>query len=448
MICRGRVSVIRQLGHLVSSRHIIFTRWNHSKRDQSGTFPSKVDSVKFEDKLQKVIQGNPSYEHRNRSLDDEKLREIIETSNFRTRKDESSKEVIDRKQPITISSEGSPTNSSPVTNSLEDDIKLEIPDLPSDKEKKRSKLAKRLEIYLDSLQDTIFTATRALNDVTGYSSIEKLKKSIDTLETELKEARDRVKSCKELYSEAIHRRSQLQKEVNELLTRKHDWSLEDLERFTNLYRNDHANEQGEQTAHSELESSEKKVDSIQLKLTQLILTRYHEEQIWSDKIRRASTWGTWIIMGLNMLLFIVATFLVEPWKRKRLVGSFEDKVKLALYETSEQQNGRFDEMLQRQSKNVTPIEPSTNSTNGDEPSGLSGWFFKSKPSELLDVSKPQVMQLSLESSWTGNIKQNVEEFLAEETNAIQLQKNEFGVLMGVLAVFGLVLGGAITFFSK
>lgn len=70
-------------------------------------------------------------------------------------------------------------------------------------------------------------------------------------------------------------------------------------------------------------------------MTGLISARYHEEQIWSDKIRRASTWGTWVLMGFNMFLFLVVQLGLEPWKRKRLVGSFEDKVKSALEDDKE-----------------------------------------------------------------------------------------------------------------
>ena len=109
-------------------------------------------------------------------------------------------------------------------------------------------MAKNLTKYLDSAHDTILTATRALNDVTGYSAIEKLKKSIETQEDDLKKAKEKVKQCKIAYGEAIQRRSHSQREVNELLTRKHNWSLNDLERFTELYRNDHENEIHEQEA--------------------------------------------------------------------------------------------------------------------------------------------------------------------------------------------------------
>lgn len=57
-----------------------------------------------------------------------------------------------------------------------------------------------------------------------------------------------------------------------------------------------------------------------------ILSRYHEEQVWSDKIRRMSTWGTWGLMGVNVLLFLIFQIAVEPWRRKRLVKGFEEKV--------------------------------------------------------------------------------------------------------------------------
>lgn len=75
---------------------------------------------------------------------------------------------------------------------------------------------------------------------------------------------------------------------------------------------------------------ERHAESTAANLSASILARYHEEQIWSDKIRRMSTWGTWGLMGVNVLLFLVFQIGVEPWRRKRLVKGFEDKVMEAL----------------------------------------------------------------------------------------------------------------------
>jgi sensitive to high expression protein 9 len=118
--------------------------------------------------------------------------------------------------------------------------------------------------------------------------------------------------------------------VNELLQRKHAWSASDLERFTSLYRSDHANEQAETAAQEALTGAERRAEEAAAKLGKSILARYHEEQIWSDKIRRMSTWGTWGLMGVNVLLFLVFQIGVEPWRRRRLVKGFEEKVMEAL----------------------------------------------------------------------------------------------------------------------
>lgn len=58
-----------------------------------------------------------------------------------------------------------------------------------------------------------------------------------------------------------------------------------------------------------------------------ILARYHEEQIWSDKIRSASTYGSLTVLSLNVIIFVLAILIVEPWRRQRLVQVFEQSLK-------------------------------------------------------------------------------------------------------------------------
>lgn len=146
----------------------------------------------------------------------------------------------------------------------------------------------------------------------------------------MQKCRSDLQQAREAYSTAISQRSSSQREVNELLQRKHAWSPNDLERFTALYRSDHANEQSESSAQERLAMAERQAEEATAKLSASILARYHEEQIWSDKIRRMSTWGTWGLMGVNVLLFLIFQIGVEPWRRKRLVKGFEDKVMEAL----------------------------------------------------------------------------------------------------------------------
>ncbi|KIW60132.1 hypothetical protein PV05_00373 [Exophiala xenobiotica] len=210
--------------------------------------------------------------------------------------------------------------------------------LPSDFSGRYSQMRKRFSDFMDNFQTHVFVASRRLNDLTGYSGIEELKNEIEHQESVVQGSRRAVKEARSRYSDAIATRSQTQREVNDLLHRKHTWSATDLERFTSLYRSDHANEQAEAAAQKDVQDAEARYEEASTKLAKAILARYHEEQIWSDKIRQMSTWGTWGLMGLNVLLFVVFQIAIEPWRRKRLVKGFEEKVELALKERQEEKS--------------------------------------------------------------------------------------------------------------
>lgn len=183
---------------------------------------------------------------------------------------------------------------------------------------------------MDHLQGNIFIASRRLNDLTGYSGIEALKTTITTLETRVQDAQEAVRASRLQYKTTVADRASTQREVTTLLARKDTWTPTDLERFTALYRMDHGNEQAVANAATRLADAEREAEDAAAKLSSSILSRYHEEQIWSDKIRQMSTWGTWGLMGVNVLLFLVFQFGFEPWRRRRLVSGFEEKVREAL----------------------------------------------------------------------------------------------------------------------
>ncbi|TQB76654.1 sensitivity to high expression protein she9 [Monascus purpureus] len=225
--------------------------------------------------------------------------------------------------------------------------------LPSYLESRRSQFAKKFSSMMDDLQSNIFVAGQHLNDLTGYSSIEALKKQIHEQEQRARDSRQRVREAKEAYTDAINRRSASQREVNELLQRKHNWSATDLERFTSLYRNDHANEVAEAEAQEALTRAEQEAEEAAAQLSKAILSRYHEEQVWSDKIRRMSTWGTWGLMGVNVLLFLIFQVAVEPWRRRRLVTGFEEKV----IEAIEREKAMH--QIPESPKKITPDEADT-----------------------------------------------------------------------------------------
>jgi sensitive to high expression protein 9, mitochondrial len=139
-------------------------------------------------------------------------------------------------------------------------------------------------------------------------------------------ARRAAQQAKTAYEDTVIRRSNSQREVNDLLQRKSNWTDADVGRFTSLVRQDHLYEQEESRAKLAVNESDDAAEREFSQLLRVILARYHEEQVWSDKIRSASTYGSLAALGLNMLVFIMAIIVVEPWKRRRLAQTFEKKI--------------------------------------------------------------------------------------------------------------------------
>lgn len=172
---------------------------------------------------------------------------------------------------------------------------------------------------MDDLQGRFVLASQALSDLTGYTAIEQIKAQNSQLESDLDAAQAELRVARREYQAVNERRATTQRELTTLLARKDGWTPSDVERFTALYRQDHELETGAQRSIERLKEAEADEVRLSAALTSGILKRYHEEQVWSDRIRRQSTWGTWGLMAVNVLLFIVLQFFAEPWRRSRLV---------------------------------------------------------------------------------------------------------------------------------
>ena len=206
-----------------------------------------------------------------------------------------------------------------------------------------------------------------LNKVSGYEEIEALKKEVveqgmsfwgnfktvvRTIdihfffdeENKIRLTREAAKQAKVAYEQAVMQRSNSQREVNELIQRKHTWNEADIARFTEIVRQDHIHEQEETRAKVAFDETEVAVEREFSLLLKSILARYHEEQIWSDKIRSASTYGSLAALGLNLVVFILAIMVVEPWKRRRLAQTFEEKIEEMTVESKERMEGSLREI--------------------------------------------------------------------------------------------------------
>lgn len=178
------------------------------------------------------------------------------------------------------------------------------------------------------------------------------------------ELRKAAKMAKQAHDAAVSRRSNSQRIVNELLQRKSAWTDDDVSLFTQLIRQDHLSEQEESRAKAAAEQAEAEVDNQFNELMRIILARYHEEQIWSDKIRSASTYGSLAALGLNLLVFILAIVVVEPWKRDRLLKSFEQRVAKMNKDIQETLGEEIHDLREQSANQQTIVEDIARLLNG------------------------------------------------------------------------------------
>ena len=86
-----------------------------------------------------------------------------------------------------------------------------------------------------------------------------------------------------------------------------------------LIRSEHINDQAIRQAKDRVISAEAALEEARTQLEKRERAQYHEEQIWSDTIRRNSTWVTFVLMGVNIFLLLLSLAILEPWRRRRMV---------------------------------------------------------------------------------------------------------------------------------
>ncbi|KAJ3080862.1 sensitivity to high expression protein she9 [Quaeritorhiza haematococci] len=76
-----------------------------------------------------------------------------------------------------------------------------------------------------------------------------------------------------------------------------------------------------------------------------IRERYIEEQLYSDKIRRASTWWTWGLISIHLTIFIMLNLFVEPRKRARFRSELADLIETRASADRDALRAEFDQVL-------------------------------------------------------------------------------------------------------
>ncbi|KAJ1961941.1 sensitivity to high expression protein she9 [Dipsacomyces acuminosporus] len=194
--------------------------------------------------------------------------------------------------------------------------------------------------------------------MSGYDTIAGLKAKVEVAGEQFIKARLDLKEIERSHARTIQSRISSQREINSLLQRKHMWNEEDVARFTSLYRDEHQAEMSERQASKLLKDAEGLVDRQYDSLVNAIRERYHEEQTWSDKIRQLSTYSTWAILTMNILVLFITLAIFEPRKRRKIVDGVDEKLTLAITGQNaviKQANDSVEQQLWQQQKTINDL---------------------------------------------------------------------------------------------
>ncbi|KAJ3147665.1 sensitivity to high expression protein she9 [Geranomyces michiganensis] len=190
-------------------------------------------------------------------------------------------------------------------------------------------------------RDLLPRISDTLNELTGYAVVQECKRRVIAKDKALSAARERSDEAKRAYERGIEERRLCQRELNSLLQRKDTWMDSDITRFTELYRKDLGFEQSEAQAKLEYKNAAEDFDKCHREYLNEIRERYIEEQLYSDKIRRASTWWTWGLISLHFLLFLAVQLFVEPRKRRIL----KEELSLLISDTARADKSQWTETI-------------------------------------------------------------------------------------------------------
>lgn len=169
-----------------------------------------------------------------------------------------------------------------------------------------------------SLEKMLKYAQDMIEESSGFLEIEKLKTSVQEASAKFDEATQRVSASRLQLAEAQKAHDQAHKKHVSLLMRREEWSAEDAASFVNITSVEVNARQALMEAQELLRRSEDQAIQCQHLYMDVMRQRYHEEQLHQDKWRLFGTYGTWSLIGINTLVFLVGQYRAERREIKRL----------------------------------------------------------------------------------------------------------------------------------
>ncbi|KAL3894148.1 MAG: hypothetical protein SGCHY_005443 [Lobulomycetales sp.] len=159
---------------------------------------------------------------------------------------------------------------------------------------------------------------------TGLDHVARLKNAVGASESALSGYRSKAKSAKQTYESLVAAHASTSTQLSTLLSRKSVWNASDASAFTRLFHSEQDLAAKVALARVDVQDAEHAFDASLQHFLEAMRERYAGEQIWGDKLRAASTYWTWGLVGLNLVVFLVVQLGIEPARRRAFARSVVD----------------------------------------------------------------------------------------------------------------------------
>ena len=168
------------------------------------------------------------------------------------------------------------------------------------------------------VQNNLTRLQSLLEESSGLTALTVLKQQVQDASDRFDQATTAMAAARQQVKVAQSSHEQAHKKHVSLLMRRDEWSADDAQSFVNMTALEVNTRQALLDAQSALQRSEAEALQCQHAYMDVMRRRYHEEQLWQDKWRLLGTYGTWSLIGINTIVFVVGQYFMEARERKRM----------------------------------------------------------------------------------------------------------------------------------
>jgi hypothetical protein len=154
-------------------------------------------------------------------------------------------------------------------------------------------------------------------DESGTMEILQLKEKVNGSSLKFDEKQRLVVEARRSLDVALKAWEDSQSQHTQLLQVRDKWTPTQAQEFSTVVQEEVRIRNDLQHAKQNLSEREAQQASTQVEYMNDLRRRYHEEQIWQDKWRIMSTFGTWGLIVLNSFVFLISQYLYRLRETKR-----------------------------------------------------------------------------------------------------------------------------------